>query len=107
MLSSLNDDKESAESFSKLNEEILYDFDERFTARVLDRIFSGDIKIVRQIEFSRYMNIAFSRIAITGVAAIVLLLISIFMMEGNLSFNSILGISDSQAESIVCLLTGN
>ncbi len=84
-----------------------YDFSQGFTGRVIDRIFSSDAGVARQVEFSRYLNLVFSRIAITGVAAIVLLLISIFLMEGNLSFNSILGISDSQTESIVCLLSGN
>lgn len=86
---------------------ITYDFSHGFTSRVIDRIFSPDVRVAKQIEFSKYLNLAFSRIAITGVAAIVLLLISIFLMEGDLSFNSILGISDSQTESIVCLLSGN
>jgi hypothetical protein len=53
------------------------------------------------------MNFAFYRVALTGVAAIVLLLISIFLMEGSLSFNSFLGLKDNYDESIVCLLTGN
>jgi hypothetical protein len=53
------------------------------------------------------MNIAFYRIALTGVAAIVLLLISIFLSEGSLSFNTFLGMGESYDESIVYLLTGN
>jgi hypothetical protein len=96
------------ESARKLEEAgISYDFRPGFAGRVIDKLFSTNTGVSRQIEFSRYLNVAFSRIAITGVAAIVLLLISIFLMEGDLSFNSILGISDSQTESIVCLLSGN
>jgi hypothetical protein len=53
------------------------------------------------------MSSVFYRIALTGVAAIAILLISIFLMEGSLSFNSFLGLSDNYSESIVCLLTGN
>ena len=60
-----------------------------------------------EVEFVKYMNFAFYRIALTGVAAIVILLISIFFMEGSLSLNSFLGISNNYDESIVCLLTGN
>jgi hypothetical protein len=86
---------------------VIYDFSQGFTGRVIDRIFSRDVRVAKQIEFSKYLNLAFSRIAVTGIAAIVLLLISIFLMEGDLSFNSLLGISDSQTESIVCLLSGN
>jgi hypothetical protein len=52
------------------------------------------------------LNFVFNRIALTGIAAIIVLLISIFLMEGSLSFNSFLGLSDSYDESIVCLLTG-
>ena len=82
-------------------------FSKDFRDKVLDRIFNAGITVNREIEFVRSMNFAFYRIALTGVAAIVILLISIFLMEGSLSFNSFLGLSDSYDESIVCLLTGN
>jgi len=108
MIDSLGNNPEYGESVRKLEEAgISYDFSEGFAGRVLNKIFSADVVVAKQIELSRYLNLAFSRIAITGVAAIVMLLISIFLMEGDLSFNSIIGISDSQTESIVCLLSGN
>lgn len=88
-------------------EQLNYDFGPGFAGRVLNRIFSADQAVTREIEFSRSLSFAFSRIALTGVAAIVLLLISIFLMQGSLSLDSILGLSDSQTESILCLLTGN
>lgn len=104
---SLNQDAGAGKDAEKLQEQLDYDFSNGFTGRVLNAIFSAETKVAREIEFSRYLGFAFSRIAITGIAAIVLLLISIFLMQGSLSFNSILGLSDDQAESIVCLLTGN
>lgn len=108
MISSLEDGPEARESFRKLQEEgVSYDFSNGFAGKVLESIFTADVRVARQVEFTRYMSLAFSRIALTGVAAIVLLLISIFLMEGDLTFNSLLGISDTQTESIVCLLTGN
>lgn len=107
MIRSLDEGPESIEPFSKLQEEgVSFDFSRGFSGKVLDKVFSDRV-MAGQIEFSRYMSLAFSRIALTGVAAIVLLLISIFLMEGNLSFNSILGLGDPQTESIVCLITGN
>lgn len=84
-----------------------YDFSGNFTGKVLDRIFHEDLKYERDLEFSRFLSIAFSRIALTGIAAILILLISIFIMEGSFSFNTLLGITDAQNEDIVFLLTGN
>ncbi len=108
LLSSLNNDPEAEEVAEKLEEAgVSYDFSSGFTSKVLNRIFSVELEISREIEFSRYLNLAFSRIAFTSIAAIVLLLLSIFLMEGSISFNSILGLGNSQDESIVCLLTGN
>jgi len=108
LISSLKPDTGSGDIFRQLeNEGISYDFSENFDERVLGRIFSAPSAESRKVEFLKSMNFAFYRIALTGVAAIVVLLISIFLMEGSLSFNSFLGLSDSFDESIVCLLTGN
>ena len=103
------DDEPRMDDLSKRLEEagVSYDFQPGFTRRVLDRIFSAEVIISRQMEFSRYLNLAFSRIALTGVAAIMLLLLSIYFMEGSFSLNSLLGLSNNYDESIVCLLTGN
>ena len=74
---------------------------------MLNKLYSAGLSLNREVEFVKYMNFAFYRIALTGVAAIVILLISIFFMEGSLSFNSFLGLRNNYDESIVCLLTGN
>jgi hypothetical protein len=108
LISSLDKDSDPSFVSRKLEDEgVTYDFNKGFGDKVLGRIFSTGITVTREIEFVKSMNFAFYRIALTGVAAIVLLLISIFLMEGSLSFNSFLGLSDSYDESIVCLLTGN
>jgi len=108
IISSLSSDADSKEASIRLEEEgISYDFSKGFGDKILDKLFSAGLTINREVEFVKSMNFAFSRIALTGVAAIVVLLISIFLMEGSLSFNSFLGLSDSYDESIVCLLTGN
>jgi len=108
LISSLNSDTDPSVVSRKLEEEgISYDFSKGFGDKVLNRIFSTGLTVTREVEFVKSMNFAFYRIALTGVAAIVVLLISIFLMEGSLSLNSFLGLSDSYDESIVCLLTGN
>jgi hypothetical protein len=108
LVSSMNVDADPLIVSRKLEEEgISYDFSERFGEKILNKLYSAGYDINRKVEFVKYMNFAFYRIALTGVAAIVILLISIFLMQGSLSFNSLLGLSDSHDESVVCLLTGN
>ena len=108
IISSLNADTDTSELSSKLEEAgISFDFKEEFSEKVLNKVFSAGITVNKEVEFLKSMTFAFNRIAITGVAAIILLLLSIFLMEGSISFNSFLGLSNSYDESIVCMLTGN
>ncbi|HVN58791.1 MAG TPA: hypothetical protein VMT63_10865 [Bacteroidales bacterium] len=103
----LNDDDPATEARRKLEEVISYDFSGSFREKIADRIFSAGVVINREVEFIRSWNNAFMRIALTGVAAIVILVISLYLINGSFSVNSILGLNDSYDESIVCLLTGN
>ena len=108
IINSLSADISAEDTMRKLEEaDVKYSFSVDFRDKVLERIFSAAVTVNREIEFVRSLNSIFYRIALTGVAAIAILLISIFLMEGSLSFNSFLGLSDSYDESIVCLLTGN
>jgi hypothetical protein len=105
---SLDPDSDPVQAAKQLNDEILpIDFREGFTDKVIDKIFSTGLKTEREMEFVRSMNFIFYRIAMTGIAAIVILLISIFIAEGSFSLNSFLGLSNANDESIVYLLTGN
>jgi hypothetical protein len=107
MIRSLDEDTDTVEVSRKLEKEgVNYDFSTDFKDKVLDKLFSAGLSMTREVEFGRYLNFAFYRIALTGVAAIVVLLISIFIMEGSLSLNTFLGLSDNYDESIVSMLTG-
>jgi len=108
IISSLDVNSDPRETSKRFEEEgISFDFNENFGDKVINKLFSAGLTISREVEFVKYLNFAFYRIALTGVAAIVVLLISIFLMEGSFSLNSFLGLKDSYDESIVCLLTGN
>jgi hypothetical protein len=109
LIASLNAEADTTEIPGKLGERgIDYDFSHGFSDKIIARVFSGGIvKIARQAELFHYMNAAFYRVALTGVAAIIVLLVSIFLTEGSISLNSFLGLSDNYDESIICLLTGN
>jgi hypothetical protein len=88
------------------NAGVSYDFRDGFGYKVIRKIFSASLSVNREVEFVRSMNYVFNRIALTGIAAIVILMISIFVMEGSFSINSILGLGNSYDESIICMLTG-
>lgn len=108
IIKSLNSGADSTEAARKLNEMSLsFDFSNGFSDRIIQRISVPVKKLTREMEFVKYLNFAFYRIALTGVAAIIVLMISIFLMEGSLSLNAFLGLTDSYDESIVYLLTGN
>ena len=88
------------------NAGVSYDFSEGFGDKVIRKIFSVSLSVNHEVEFVRSMNYVFNRIALTGIAAIVILMISIFLMEGSFSLNSILGLGNNYDESIICMLTG-
>lgn len=108
IIDSLDPERDTSEFPGRLEAEgASYEFSNNFRDKVLGRIYSAGYKVNHQVEFVKYMNFAFYRVALTAVAAIILLLISIYFMEGSLSLNSFLGLNDNYDESIVCLLTGN
>jgi len=108
IISSLDPEADTGDIARQLeNAGVSYDFKEDFSDKISDKIFRSVIIALPQVEFVRSLSSVFYRVAFTGVAAIVLLLLSIFLMEGSLSINSFLGITDAYDEGIVYLLTGN
>ncbi len=47
----------------------------------------------------------FKRFALTGVAAIIALLISVYLTDGNFSFDSLLGLSDLSKDNLLLALS--
>lgn len=108
MIRSLSEDANPREAADTLEKEgVTYDFGNNFNGTVIDRIFGTSETVIREMEFLRSMRFTFNRVALTGIAAIILLLISIFIAEGSISLNSFLGIGSTYDEGMICLLTGN
>jgi hypothetical protein len=108
MIRSLNMESDPEEVSKSLESAgVHFDFSEGFLGKVIDRIYSAGTAVVRDTEFVRNLTFVFYRIALPGVAAIIILLLSIFLMEGSFSLNSLLGLGSNNEESIICLLTGN
>ena len=104
ILNSLSND-DDGKIAAELQGVLDFDFKDGFEKRVLDRIALKARTI--QYEFDKRLRLAFYRVTLTAAAAVILLMISIFLSQGTLSFNSLLGLGDNYSESIVCLLTGN
>jgi type IV secretory pathway VirB6-like protein len=107
IIRSLDADSSPQEMTNQLeNAGVSYDFSKGFADKVTTKIFSASLSVNREVEFVMSMSYVFKRIAFTGIAAIVILMISIFVMEGSFSLNSILGMGSNYDESIICMLTG-
>jgi hypothetical protein len=108
IISSLDEGADAEKISARLEDEgVEYSFNHGLADKVLDHIFLAGAILKRETDFVRNLNFAFRSIALSGVAAIIFLIISIFIMEGKISVNSFLGLKDNYDESIVCLLTGN
>jgi hypothetical protein len=108
VIRSLDRDSDPAQASRKLEEAgVSYRFSEGFQDKILERLAAAGNPVVREIESVRNLNNVFYRIALSGVAAIVILLISIFMVQGSLSVDSFLGLGTGSDESLLYLLTGN
>ena len=107
LIRSLDKEIDTGEFPEKLEKAgVVFSFGDNFQARVIGKILNSGLPVVRELEFIRNLNYVFYRIALPGVAAIVLLLISLFLMEGSFSLNSVLGLGNGTEESIITLLTG-
>jgi hypothetical protein len=108
IISSLEANTDTGKIAARLEDEgVYFDFAPGFGERVLNRVSSGGAVISREPDFAKGLNYIFYRIAFTGVAAIVLLLLSIYITEGSVSLNSFLGLGNGADESILYILAGN
>ena len=83
-----------------------FDFNPDFNTRLAGKIFGPGRSVTMEIERVQAFYYVFKRIALTGVAAILILLLSIFLSQGFISLDSFLGLNDTAEESMVYLLTG-
>lgn len=81
-----------------------YAFRQGFRERVMEAVMT--IPSARPYDdFSLRLSSLFMKVAVSGVAAIVILAISVFLSWGNVSFDSLLGLGDVTDESMITLLT--
>ena len=105
IINSLKEDNDTGKITAELLTRVDYDFGKDFEKNVITKIFNGS-KLIKY-EFDKRLRLAFKSVSIAASVAVILLATSIFLKEGNLSVNSLLGVEDDYSESIVYLLTGD
>ena len=108
IIDSLDADFDTADFSEKLEKDgISFDFSEGFEDKILNSIVDNKSYSIRDNEFISNLSLLVSRVAITGIAAIIILLISIFITEGgSFSINSLVGLGDVYNEGLIYLLGG-
>ncbi len=104
LLRSLSSELESNER-DIIDRELIGDhrFSDGFRERVMSRIVSGKIYINGKREIIRSFDKVFLRVAIPGAAAILILALSLFLSQGSLSYDTLLGI-DNQVDGVLISL---
>jgi len=105
IISSFGKENDEGKITLELLERVDYDFGINFEKNILEKILDKG-KLIRY-EFDKRLRVAFKSVSIAAAAAIILIMISIFLNEGNLSVDSLLGIEDGYSESIVYILMGD
>lgn len=81
-----------------------YSFSEGFKDNVLIRIRSEKLPLFLKPDFLHSFDIGFRRVALTGVAAILVLAVSLLLTQGSLSYDTLLGIDSQVDDSLISLL---
>jgi len=71
IIASAAEEADPHETPGKLEDEgVSFDFSSDFTDKVISRIFTEKLTVIRDIDFGRSLSTVFYRIALTGVAGI-------------------------------------
>lgn len=81
-----------------------YQFKYGFTDRVMNRVTTSKNGKSIEFIFTRDLNRIFRRVAITGVAAIILLLLSIYLTTGSVSLDSLSGAESYSEDNVISYL---
>jgi len=82
--------------------EMLADYSPAFKPGFSDRVLEA-VSNVPATDNNLYF--LFKRFALTGVAAIIALLISVYLTDGNVSFDALLGLSDLSKNNLLLALS--
>ncbi|HHJ10587.1 MAG TPA: hypothetical protein ENK25_06815 [Bacteroidetes bacterium] len=99
----LRKEKQDIQEIRSLLKNTSFRFHEGFAGRVMNRIKEEGGHVIEMDVSSQMINL-FRKIAMAGVAAIVILLLSIYLTSGTLNKNSVLGVDSFSDDNLVSYL---
>ena len=102
--SELRDEKIKLSKVGKLLSSRNHSFSDGFRNRVMQAVGYEKKGKVISIDFSRSFTSMFNRIAVAGVVAILLLVISLYISHGSLNINTITGVEPVSQDNLVSVL---
>ena len=102
--SELREEKIKLNKVGKLLSSRNYSFSDGFRNRVMQAVSDEKKGKVISIDFTRSFTSMFNRIAVAGVAAILLLVISLYISHGSLNVNTLTGIDPISEDNLISVL---
>lgn len=81
-----------------------YSFSSGFQEKVMTKVYEEKEPLILRPEFNRSLFTVFKRVALTGVAAIVILFLSIYLSDDSFTFNSLTGGEPYSDDNLVSYL---
>ena len=105
VLRSITEDISDAERM-QIEERAIYDysFSNDFRERVMARLNPAEAWLLFGIDFMKSFDVIFKRVALVGLAAIIILAVSLFLSQGSLSYDTLLGLDNHVDEGLISLL---
>ena len=102
--SELRDEKIKLNNVEKLLSSRSHSFSDGFHNRVMQAVSDEKKGKVISMDFTRSFTSMFNRVAVAGVAAIALLVISLYISHGSLNINTITGVEPVSQDNLISVL---
>ncbi len=102
--SELREEKRKLVEMRKIVSSNQYSFSPGFREKVMTKVYEEKVPLILRPEFNRSLFTVFKRVALTGVAAIVILFLSIYLSDDSFTFNSLTGGDPYSDDNLVSYL---
>lgn len=100
----LRDEKAKLIKVKELISSRSHKFSDGFHSRVMQAVSEEKKGRVLSVNFGRNLTSMFNRVAVAGVAVIILLVISLYLSQGSLDVNTITGVEPVSQDNLVSVL---
>lgn len=100
----LRDEKAKLIKVKELISSRSHKFSDGFHSRVMQAVSEEKKGRVLSVNFGRNLTSMFNRVAVAGVAVIILLVISLYLSHGSLDVNTITGVEPVSQDNLVSVL---